>query len=310
VNVTRYRKSATKDVRPFFGTARLEQALDRATIRLFEDTPFVENTSFIVEEQDASRLAIAVRPSLSEEALAGGGIPRASLALAVTAVNPFLKRTVLVDKLLLSARTANEVHVGSEVLERLGGGANLTIEVALCLASEATREPGKPYLAGHWVSKKSFDLSAPKLTEDFDIDPMEDEDWIKLGFPPKTLYHVEYFSGVNEPVSKDRALAKVRIHADVYKKLSADSQAKAARPLLTFLAAEIPCQILASSLVDWKHVDLPEAKSPLSAFLKRIKRVTPCTLSELRGMVEQPGMGRLRAILHADQESVRRVAEI
>jgi hypothetical protein len=138
---------------------------------------------------------------------------------------------------------------------------------------------------------------------------MDDEGWKALGFPPKTLYYVEYYSGFNEPVSKDRPLAKVRIHADVYKKLAADNLPKMSRPIMAFLAAEIPCQLLALSLSEWKDASQPEARSPLSAFLKRINRIQPCTLEQLRILVEQPGMPKLRAILHADQQSVRQVAE-
>jgi len=79
---------------------------------------------------------------------------------------------------------------------------------------------------------------------------------------------------------------------------------------MAFLAAEIPCQILAASLLEWKDEQQPEARSPLSAFLKRINRVQPCSLGELRDLVIDPGMRKLRAILHADQETVRRVAEV
>lgn len=309
MSTSKYRKSATKDIRPFFGAAALEEALGGAQIRLYEDQPFTEATSFIVEEQEVPKLAIALRPNLSEATLAGGGINRNKLALAVTAVNPFLKRTVLVQKIAMSNEAPEEIPVGAEVLEKLGGGASVTIEVALCLDIALKKEAGKPFLHGHWLSKKSFDLQPPKLAEEFDVEPTEDEAWKAMGFPTKTLYHVEYYSGANEPVSKDRPMAKVRIHADVYKKLATDNLPKMSRPMMAFLAAEIPCQILAASLAEWKQAEQPEPRSPLSAFLKRINRIQPCTVQQLRQLVEEPGMPKLRAILHADQHSVRQVAE-
>ncbi len=309
MNSPKYHKTATKDVRPFFGVATLEEAVDRAQIRLFEDQPFTDATSFTVEEQDVPRLALCVRPNVSEATLVEGPIPRSKLALVVTAVNPFLKKTVLAQKLSVAKSVPEEVTIGTEVLENLGGGSNLTIEVALCLAAPLKKEAGKPFLPGHWLSKKAFDLRPPKLTEDFDVDPMDDDGWKAMGFPAKTLYHVEYYTGFNEPVSKDRSMAKVRIHADVYKKLAADNVPKMSRPIMAFLSAEIPCQILAASLSEWKDAQQPEARSPLAAFLKRLNRTQACTLEELRQMVEQPGMPKLRAILHAQQESVRRVVE-
>ncbi len=306
---SKYHKTATKDIRPFFGAASLEGSIDGAQIRLYEDQPFTDATSFTIDEQDVPRLALAVRPNLSEATLAGGSIARSKLALAVTAVNPFLKKTVLVHKASLATEGPEEVAIGSEVLERLGGGTNITIEVALCLAMALKKDAGKPFLQGHWLSKKTFDLRPPKLSEDFDVEAMDDDGWKAMGYPAKTLYHVDYYSGVNEPVSKDRSMAKVRIHADVYKKLAADNLPKMSRPMMAFLAAEIPCQILVASLSDWKDATQPEPRSPLSAFLKRINRIQPCTLEQLRAMVEQPGMPRLRAILHSDQQSVRQVAE-
>jgi len=309
VSSSKYHKTATKDVRPFFSTATLEEAIEGAQIRLFEDQPFTDATGFTIEEQDVSRLALTVRPNLSEALLTGSAIARSKLALAVTVFNPFLKKTVLVHKGSLAKEAPEEIAIGSEVLERLGGGANVTVEVALCLATAAKKEAGKPFLQGHWLSKKSFDLRPPKLTEDFDVEAMDDEGWKAMQYPAKTLYHVDYYTGVNEPVVKDRPMAKVRIHSDVYKKLAADNLPKMSRPMMAFLAAEIPCQILAASLSDWKDAAVAEPRSPLSAFLKRINRIQPCTLEQLRALVESPGMPKLRAILHADQQSVRQVAE-
>ena len=305
----KYKKSATRDIRPFFGAASLEQALDAAQIRLFEDQPFTDATTFTVEEQDAAKLSIALRPNLTEALLASGAIARGKLVLAITAYNPFLKRTVLIHKAALSGHAPDEIAIGPETLERLGGGARMTVEVALCLAIEMPKQPGSPFLQGHWISKKSFDLRPPTIAEDFGIDPMDDAGWKAMGMPAKTLYFVQYYSGVNEPVSKDRPMAKVLIHEDVYKKLSNDTNLKMAKPLMAFLAAEIPCQILAASVSEWKDAEAPETRSPLQAFLKRINRVEPCTLAQLRGYVDQPGMPRLRALLHSDQGSVRQVAE-
>jgi hypothetical protein len=219
----KYHKSASKDVRPFFQAATLEEAIDAAQIRLFENQPFTEATSFIVEEQEVTNLTLAVRPNLSEATLAGGAISRGKLALAITAANPFLKKTVLVHKASLAKPAPDEITIGAEVLERLGGGSNVTIEVALCLATALTKEAGKPFMQGHWLSKKTFDLRPPKPAEDFGVDPMDDAGWKAMGYPPKTLYHVEYFGYVNETANKDRPIAKVYVHSDVYKKLVADN---------------------------------------------------------------------------------------
>jgi hypothetical protein len=95
----------------------------------------------------------------------------------------------------------------------------------------------------------------------------------------------------------------------VHKKLSLDTNSKMAKPMMAFLAAEIASQILATSLSDWEQAEEAVPKSPLSAFLKRINRIQPCSLDDLKALVKESGMAKLRAILHADQQSVRSVAE-
>jgi hypothetical protein len=138
---------------------------------------------------------------------------------------------------------------------------------------------------------------------------MTDDEWKALGFPPKTLYSVDYLGGFNEPAAKDRQLAKVRVHADVFKKLTVDSNQRLAKPLMAVLAAEITSHILEASLQDWDNADEVTKQSPLAAFLKRINRIQKCDVGLLRDMVKEPGMPRLKAILQSDQHSVRLIAE-
>ncbi len=309
MGVQKYHKSEQRDIRPFFGAAALGRALDGAQIRIYEDQPFTEAVAFVIEEQDIPRLSVAVRPNLSEALLKASSIPREELALAITAINPFLKKALLVTKVALVKPAPEEVAIGAEVLEKLGNGSTMTVEVALCLARELPKKPGSPFLQGHWLAKKAFDLRPPKLAEDFDVEPMDDAGWKKMGFPEKTLYFVEYYGGINEPVSKERGMAKVLVHAEVFKKLSLESNQRTAKPLMGMLAAEIPAQILAASKSDWESDEAAEPGSPLEAFLKRINRVYRCDLDELRKLVSEPGMPRLRAILQADQQTVRQIVE-
>lgn len=304
-----YSRSESRDVRPFFEAVTLERVLAGATLQLFEGSGFVDAPVFTVEERDLDRLALTVRPNLTATMLDAGAVSRRKLILVVTASNPFLKRTFVAAKIPLRSTPPETVTLDAETLERLGGGAHLDVDVALCLAERATRRPGQPFLRGHWLARKSFALRPPKLSEDFEVEPLDDEGWKAMGLPPKTLYHVEYYGGFNEPVSRDRPIAKVRLHADAYRKLAGEALPKASRPFMAFLTAEISSQLVAASLSDWKDSDRAEPRSPLAVFLKRVDKVQPCSLEDLRRMVEEPGMSRLRAILHADQETTRRLVE-
>jgi len=229
--------------------------------------------------------------------------------LSITALQPFLKKTCVVVTLPLSGKLPDEVAIGDEVLSKLGGGSNMKVEVALCLAKRLPKKAGNPFLSGHWLSKKSFALRAPKIAEDFEIQPMDDEAWKQIGWPAKTLYSVDYLGGFNEPAAKDRQLAKVRVHADIHKKLTAESNQRLAKPIMASLAAEITSQVVAASFSDWEHADEVVPQSPLAAFLKRINRVQTTSFEDLKRLARQPGMPKLKALLHSDQQSVRSIAE-
>lgn len=303
-----WHKSAVRDVRPFFAAVSLESSMDAAEIRLFENAQFSPELAFVVEPTDVEKLVISIRVNFNQE-LAFETVKKGDLVLAVTAVQPFLKKTRIVATFPIDDKLPSEIPIEDEVLADLGGGSNMNVEVALCLAKRLPKKPGNPFLLGHWLSKKSFALRAPKLAEEFDIEPTDDEAWKKIGYPEKTLYLVEYFGGMNEPVAKDKQTARVRVHADVYKKLSAEVNQRLAKPILSELAAEISCQMLAASWSDWEVADEVTPQSPLAAFLKKIHRLQPCTLEDLKKMVQQPGMPKLRALLHVDQQTVRSIVE-
>lgn len=303
-----WRKSATKDVRPFFGAATLESSVELAEIRLYEDGPFMADTAHAVEPSDGQPLEIVIRPNLALPA--DMPMAKGDLVLAVTAVQPFMKKTVVVDARKVSGKIPDEIAIGSDVIDTLGGGSNLTIEVALCLGKQQAKKPGRPFLLGHWLSKKSFTIKAPKLAEDFPIQPMTDDEWKQIGYPAKTLYYVQYIGGFNDPIAKDSHFAKVYIHSDVHKKLTLESAQRLAKPIMASLAAEITGQIIAASMTEWEGAEEPTTNSPLSAFLKRIGRIDPAfTFEKFKAFAKEPGMPRLKALLHADQLSVRSIAE-
>lgn len=303
-----WRKSAARDVRPFFGAVALANTLDKAELRLFNDGAFTADTSYLIEGSARDRLSPTVRLNF-ESAVDYGTIKKNDLVLALTAVQPFLKKTQVISTLPLSKALPLEIGIDDDTLAQLGGGGNMDIVVALCLGKRLDKRPGSPFLLGHWLAKKTFSLRMPQNAEEFDIESTDDETWVKLGYPAKTLYAVNYLGGMNEPIQKDSPPAKVRVHADIYKKLTAESNQKVARPVLGHMAAEIACQVLTASFQDWESADEVAPQSPLSAFIKRIEKVQPCDLDKLKKLVKEPGQAKLRAILHVDQQCVRAIVE-
>jgi hypothetical protein len=303
-----WRKSAARDVRPFFGVVSLANCLDKVELRLFTDGAFSEEATYLIEESARGRLTPTVRFNF-QPAIDYGTVKRNDLVLAITAVQSFLKKTRVVATLPLSRGLPPEVAIDDETLAQLGGGGNMDIVVALCLGKRLDKRPGSPFLLGHWLAKKTFSLRMPQNAEEFDIEPTDDDTWVRLGFPAKTLYAVNYLGGMNEPVQKDTPTAKIRVHADIYKRLTAESNQKMARPVLGYMAAEIACQVLTASFSDWEAADEIAPQSPLSAFVKRIEKVQPCDLEKLKYLVKEPGQAKLRAVLHVDQQCVRAIVE-
>lgn len=303
-----WRKSAMRDVRPFFGTIALADSLDKAALRLFADGPFSADTAYLIDASARDRLSPTVRLNLEFD-VDYGTIKKNDLVLAITAAQPYLKKTRVVATLPLSKSLPTEVDIDDETLAQLGGGGSMDIVVVLCLGKRLDKRPGSPFLLGHWLAKKSFSLRMPQNAEEFDIESTDDQTWVKLGFPAKTLYAVTYLGGMNEPVQKDAPTAKVRVHADIYKRLTAESNQKMARPVLGHMAAEIACQVLTASFPDWESADEVAPHSPLAAFIKRIEKAQPCDLEKLKNLVKEPGQAKLRAILHVDQQCVRAIVE-
>jgi hypothetical protein len=303
-----WRKSAARDVRPFFGAVSLANCLDKAEMRLFSDGAFSAETAFLIDATARERLSPTLRLNF-EPAVDYGTIKKNDLVLALTAAQPFLKKTHVISTVPLSKALPLEFEIDDDTLSQLGGGGNMDVVVALCLGKRLDKQPGSPFLLGHWLAKKTFSLRIPQNAEEFDIESTDDETWIKLGYPAKTLYAVNYLGGMNDPVQKDNPTAKVRVHADIYKKLTAESNQKVARPMLGHMAAEIACQVLTASFPDWESADEVTPQSPLFAFMKRVEKVQSCDLEKLKTLVKEPGQAKLRAILQVDQQCVRAIVE-
>jgi hypothetical protein len=126
----------------------------------------------------------------------------------------------------------------------------------------------------------------------FDVRPRNDEDWVRAGFPAKTLFAVEYNGGIEVEPEEDSSVATVHIHADAHNKLVNSPLGASLQPLL---GAEILLTILLESFSDWKDISQVEAASPLATLLKQLSKASPITLDELKAMAREPR--KLRGLL-------------
>lgn len=305
-----WRRWESRDVRPFFNVASAEHALADARLRLFEGRPESADTTVLVDELDLLKLEPVIYPNLAE---VPEWLPelyqRADLALVVIASSSLLKSAVVVHRAPLDDEPASEMKVPRDVIDRLGGGRNLELSVAICLNEPSSAPVGVPFLEGHWLSKKTFNIKGPNSPDLFDIRTRTDEEWLALGFPAKTLVTVDYNGGINE--EEDGAggsVATVWLHKDAYDRMTVEGR-PSGRILQPVLAVEIITQILELSFPEWKDVEAPAPKSPLASVLKRISSGKAMSIAEMKPLLDGPGRSRLRALLQDNLQAVRAVVE-
>jgi hypothetical protein len=303
-------KSESRQVRPFFSLEDYEHSLDAAEIRLFEGQAFSAAEAFVLQQDELRRVQPEIRFNFQEPAIGGELIKRSDLSLLVCLTAPNLKKTKILAKIPIEGNFPESLAIDPEEVVAVGGAENLVIKLGICLNRDMAPAIGRPFLAGHWVAKKFFRLRPAKETNQFDVLPRTDAEWRQHGYPEKTLYSVEYSSGMNDPVDKDSPIASVWVHADVFNRLAVDADSKKAKAVMSFLSSEIALQLITQSFQEWRDATAPTPGSPLSALIKQLSSADKLDLNKLKQLAEQPGQPKLRALVHNQQATVRALAEL
>lgn len=302
-------KSESREVRPFFSVEDYGKSLDKAEIQLFEGQAFSAAEAYLLQPDELDKVTPTVRFNLALPPLKEQLIARENLTLLVCLSAQNLKKTVVVTRVSLNENPPEHVHVTPEVIDSVGGCENLIVKLGICLNRDIEPAVGRPFLEGHWIARKSFRLRPIKQSNQFEVRPRTDSEWREIGYPEKTLYLVEYASGMNEPVSPDAPIASVWIHADLYNRLASEVESKKSKALMGNLSAEITVQLISQSFEEWESSDAATPRSPLSALLKQLSAAEPLDLGKLKSMVKQLGQPRLRALVHNQQGTVRAMVE-
>jgi hypothetical protein len=215
-----WHRQEPREVRPFFMSVKAEDALQNSRIRLFADGQTSIEPSYELDDIDFKRLALQIEPIVANpKEWLPDGIKTKDLKLVLIGRHSFLKRS---DQLFEFAMDSGPVPVWDiepDLLSRFGGGKNFQITLALCLSADRQWKPGAPFVQGHWISQKTFTLRSRAVPSLFDVRPRNDEDWVRAGFPAKTLFAVEYNGGIEVEPEEDSSVATVHIHADAHNKL-------------------------------------------------------------------------------------------
>jgi len=283
---TTWHREEPREVRPFFHAIDAAEALDGCGIRLFDGTDTRTETSYDLDEIDFKKLAPSVQILLADPGQwLPDGLSKDDLELVLVARHSFLKRSEPVHSISLVEQLPSEWSIGPEVLARMGGGRNLELTLALTLRTDREPSPGTPFVAGHWLARKSFLLRSRTMPTLFDLRTRKDEEWVAKGYPAKTFYAVEYIGGIDTELDEGASVATVWLHVDAHNRMVSSSLGEAMQPAL---AAEIISSILLESFKEWKDVDTVEAASPLSTLLKQLGKEKPLSLGGLKALVANP----------------------
>ncbi|WP_019832710.1 hypothetical protein [Sphingomonas sp. PR090111-T3T-6A] len=296
-----WHRTEPRDVRPFFETANAENALDDSGIRLFANGDTFEDTSFDLDEIDFQKLEPSVHITLVEPSLwMPEGLSIDDIELVLIGRHSFLKRAEVVARYPLSGELPADIPVQPDLLERLGGGRNLLLTLALCLSTDREPTPGTPFVPGHWLARKAFLLRSRTMPALFDLQTRTDEAWIAAGYPAKTFFAVDYAGGIAGEMEDGSSVATVHIHIDAHNKMIGSPIGDALQPML---AAEIILSIMLDSVDEWKDLETIDSSSPLATLAKQLGDAEPLGLDDLKKLCARPS--KLRAILQ-DRLSVVR----
>lgn len=280
-----WHRSEPRQIRPFFGTQEAETALDQTSIRLTPKGEASVSTSFQLDDLELEKFEPLIYPAVSNPiAWLPEGMETSDFEFVMLVRQSFLKRSELILRAPLSEPLPSEIPITRPQLKKFGGGRDTEITVAIALASDREPKPGTPFIGGHWVAKKSFQIRTRTSPVLFDIRPRTEEEWVANGYPAQTLYASEYLSGIEGSGEEgNNSVAVVYIHSDAHDRLVDSKLGDALQPML---AAEIIASILTQSLPDWESLETAPEGSPLEKLVGQLSEDKSLKLSELAAMVK------------------------
>ena len=294
-----WHREEPREVRPFFKLAKAEDALQDSRLRLFADSQSLPDSTYDLDDIDFRRLALRVEPIVTDpKAWIPEGLSSKDLKLVLLVRHAFLKRSDLLFEVSIALDELPMWDISPDALSRFSGGRNIEITLALCLGADRAWKPGTPHLLGHWIAQKTFYLRIRSLPQLFDLQTRMDEEWIKSGYPRKTLFVVDYNGGIDAEPDEGSSVATVYVHEDAHNKMTNSPLGESLQPLL---AAEIITTILVESFEEWGKSSTVAKGSALETLLKKLGNGKPLPLAELKVLVSTPS--KLRAVLQ-DQLAV------
>lgn len=299
-----WRRSETREVRPFTVAERLSRAIEQVSLSLFEGAPYSEERSIQIDEESLPILSPALRFGWDDDTVVAlAGQAGEGSELVVLARTSLLKKCRLVRRFLLEDAPRDTIAISMETLADLGPARDLRFEVAIALGRDLEPVVGRPFRKGSWLARKVFALRTASPDRVFDIRPLEDEEWTKRGFSKRTLWSLEYLGGFCDPVESGEAIATLYIHRKLFERL-ASASFEPGKAIMGLIGAEATAQVLIATRDEWVTLAEAPVGSPLATVLTRLDDGTGFDLERLRGFLDSAGCGRLRALVQDRTEAL------
>jgi hypothetical protein len=200
--------------------------------------------------------------------------------------DPFHKRVRFLHRQPVDSSIPPEIPVDQDIIESYAHGRAVELTLAVCLAEDAHPPPGLPNVQGQWISRKTFEIKLRTAPSLFDIRPIPDQEWKRMGFPARTFTLIERTRNLNEELAEDETVAIGYIHEDAY---SAMVNGPNGTMLQALVAVDMLIDVILESREELEEVEAAQPGTPLERLLARLSRGGErVTIFELQRLFREP----------------------
>jgi hypothetical protein len=304
MGLRRWKRTESRVVRPFVD---IRECLADCEIKVGRERDFTADEAIQITDIDMRNPEISLKIPLSIEEIAErSGLASERISLVIVVNDLKGKKSEICFATNIRDTDEEIILLGEETLSQFSWSGRTQIEVALVLSEGIPFESGKPFLAGHWIAKKSFMLNAAKEIPSFPIEPMKGEDFkTRWGLPVDTVYFVDFYrDNLDIPHEELGSSLKIYINESVYNALIRAENTSPAKLIQNMLVSEIISCILARALNSFDGT-VPERGNVLDGLVSKIKDSTGKDFQTMRDWAKDAGYPSLRALVQSHVDLCR-----
>jgi hypothetical protein len=177
------------------------------------------------------------------------------------------------------------------------------ITIALVLNESKETRLGKPYLKGHWLSRKDFSLVHTVNAPKFNFQVIKPEQFKDMGLPSDTCYYISINGDdLNMPREEFQEVIKVYISEPINNFLAKNDSNPHGKTLSHIIAYD-----LAATILSYGFSNLPEdheiqENSILHAAAFNLSKEVGKDIREIKAWAKEPGATKLRSVYQSQMK--------